>query len=278
MSRNNFEVWLSENTKLKENTVKGYGATINSISKIGNDEGLFFENLYSVEDIETLDRYIKKLKMNKKYRARNAKNHRKLSLSMYYYKEFIEESINEYIAMLSATPITSFQELYLKPFSDKTENNSSNEIKKINSNKSKKINYESKNKRNKAIGDRGELVVLNYEEEKLRNAGKGNLVDKIDHIALSNDSVGYDILSFDEKGNKIYIEVKSTVAKSGNANFYLTANELEMANNNTNYWIYIVFEVDTSTPKICRIEDPFNTYKDDISLIPDTYRVKIGLQ
>ncbi|TWH82560.1 DUF3883 domain-containing protein [Sedimentibacter saalensis] len=140
-----------------------------------------------------------------------------------------------------------------------------------------KVDFEEKNKYNKRIGDRGELIVLKAEEDKLKKYKK-ELVKKIKHISIENDSAGYDILSFDEYGNEIYIEVKSTTAKPGDANFYLTSNELERAKGDMNYWIYIVFEVNTDAPKIWKINNPFEKNKDEIKLIPLSYNVKICVE
>lgn len=141
-----------------------------------------------------------------------------------------------------------------------------------------KTDFEEKNRNNKRLGDRGELIVLQSEVNKLENCGKKKLVNRIKHIAKENDCAGYDILSFDEYGNEIYIEVKSTRAKQGDANFYLTANELERAKGDMNYWVYIVYEANTATPKIWRINNPFENSKDDISLMPVAYRVRIGVE
>lgn len=146
------------------------------------------------------------------------------------------------------------------------------------SNSGRKVDFEEKNKQNKRLGDRGELIVLQSEINKLKTCGKRNLVKAIKHISKENDAAGYDILSFDENGNEIYIEVKSTRAKPGDANFYLTANELERAKNDMNYWVYIVFEANSANPKIWRINNPFENNKDKISLVPVAFRVRIGVE
>lgn len=141
-----------------------------------------------------------------------------------------------------------------------------------------KVDFEKKNRSNKRLGDRGEIIVLRSEKDKLNNIGKKDLAGKIKHIALENDAAGYDILSYDENGDEIYIEVKSTRAKQGDANFYLTENELERAKGENNYWVYVVYEADTTNPKIWRIKNPFINNMDDISLVPVTYKVRIGVK
>lgn len=148
----------------------------------------------------------------------------------------------------------------------------------IRKNSNGKVDFVEKNKNNKRLGDRGELIVFQSEIDKLKRCGKGKLAKIIEHTAKENDAAGYDILSFDEHGTEIYIEVKSTKAKQGDANFYLTENELERAKGDMNYWVYIVFEANTSSPKIWRINNPFENNKDEISLVPVVYRVRIGTQ
>lgn len=142
----------------------------------------------------------------------------------------------------------------------------------------RKTDFDTKNRNNKRLGDRGELIVFQFEQNKLKNCRKSNLVKEVRHIAKNSDTAGYDILSFDENGNEIYIEVKSTRSKQGDANFFLTANELECAKGNMNYWVYIVFEAHTISPKIWRINNPFELNKDQISIIPIAYKVSIGVE
>lgn len=77
------------------------------------------------------------------------------------------------------------------------------------------------------IGKEGEEYIMTLEREKLK---KKNLLHKNypKHVALYDDSCGYDILSLDDEGREIYIEVKSTVYKKGQigANiFFMSDNE-----------------------------------------------------
>ena len=56
-------------------------------------------------------------------------------------------------------------------------------------------------------GFSGEQLVMDYEVERLK---KSRYTSKIQHVSLTDDSKGYDILSFEEDGSKRYIEVKSS--------------------------------------------------------------------
>lgn len=72
--------------------------------------------------------------------------------------------------------------------------------------------------------------------------------------AVSGDStLGYDILSFNENGDEIHIEVKS---KSGNISyldFYISDNEYEKLNANENHFVYYISNVRSQKPKLFKL-------------------------
>lgn len=85
----------------------------------------------------------------------------------------------------------------------------------------RKINFDELNEKNKKLGEAGELYVLKYEANRLGNV----LGNKVRHISKEDgDGAGYDILSYNEKGQVRFLEVKTT---KGNLEtpFYLTENE-----------------------------------------------------
>ncbi|QZN88986.1 DUF3883 domain-containing protein [Vagococcus lutrae] len=104
-----------------------------------------------------------------------------------------------------------------------------------------KIDYLSEHIHKCNVGLYGEQLVLKYEKEKLENLGKKELSDKVTQVSLNDDSLGYDILSFDENGNEKYIEVKTT--RGTNKYFYITENELNKANKLDGYMMYLVSDV-----------------------------------
>ena len=124
---------------------------------------------------------------------------------------------------------------------------------KKNTGKNKKPDYLGRSKKFKRIGDRGEQIVLRAEKQFLEKNGKQNLAKKINHIAEKDDTVGFDILSFDLSGNEKQIEVKATLSKIGNSKIFLSANELKIAQEKDNYFFYIVYEAGSKKPKIWRI-------------------------
>lgn len=136
-----------------------------------------------------------------------------------------------------------------------------------------KPNYEEQQERNNKLGKRGENIVYNM--EKLFFAKQNFPIKELEHCSETNDRLGYDIKSLDEKGITKYIEVKATRKQMGNTNFIITDNEKEKAESLENYYIYVVFEAHTLTPKIWQIKEPFKEHQDEFRLTPINYRVEI---
>jgi hypothetical protein len=92
-----------------------------------------------------------------------------------------------------------------------------------------KINYVEKSRRDKKLGTSGEEFVYALEKKNLYDAGKQHLADKVLWVSEEiGDGVGYDIRSYDENEEQIFIEVKTTKASS-KAPFYISTNELEVS-------------------------------------------------
>lgn len=134
----------------------------------------------------------------------------------------------------------------------------------------KKVDFDLINKKRKTEGTFGETLVLRDEKRKVSTYG---IEKEVDHVALSvGDGLGYDILSYDEKGKEIYIEVKTTKANSID-NFYLSKREKEAAKNE-NYFIYRVYNLnmDKGTYNVeVFSSNELNTLFD---LVPQSYIVK----
>ena len=146
---------------------------------------------------------------------------------------------------------------------------------KTSSKKTGTIDFEQKNRRNKLIGNQGEDVVYLVEKRELRRKGKSDLANKVKPVYKSDDSAGYDILSFELDGTPKQIEVKSTAARPPNPNssfgFYLSSNEYEQARTLANFYLYIVFDVKSKKPKIWRIKNPAGLEPKRLNLKPTTY-------
>ncbi len=72
------------------------------------------------------------------------------------------------------------------------------------------------------IGKAGEAFVYDLEREKLKDTDYFNIIDNTKAKDARN---GYDILSYTKKGQKLYIEVKTSVEPD--ADFYITKTELD---------------------------------------------------
>lgn len=88
----------------------------------------------------------------------------------------------------------------------------------------------------KIIGLAAEKLVFKEEREKVKKIDE-NLV--VEHVSLKDVSLGYDIESFNEKGEKIFIEVKAI--STSNFRFYLSANEYTVSNKlKDKYYLYLL--------------------------------------
>ena len=140
----------------------------------------------------------------------------------------------------------------------------------------KKLDFEKQNNSFRVIGTRGEEIVLKAEKDYLRSIGKRNLIKDVIHVSETDDSLGYDILSFDENGIEKYIEVKSTKASPGtNISFILSSNQYMKAKELNNYYLYLVFDVKTLNPRIWKIKNPLSYENKGLSLIPSIYKATI---
>lgn len=113
------------------------------------------------------------------------------------------------------------------------------------------------------IGRKGEKIVFDFEKEKLKKINLNNLSEKVRWHAELNEKPGYDITSFNDKGDEIFIEVKSSSGRTIN-DVDLTKNEImSMLNKKTKekFYIYLVTNALTK-PEIEVIKNPSERLKD----------------
>ena len=139
---------------------------------------------------------------------------------------------------------------------------------------------------NKIIsGKIGEEIVYKEEIEKLKSLHLDDLVPNVKMIAktdyeyITNDGIGYDIVSYNEKREKIYIEVKCSLTNSkDNVSFFISEKEVAFMHGELNNidkdhcFIYYVHNIDIekAIAKILVINhDKFNKLK----LNPYLYKV-----
>lgn len=133
-----------------------------------------------------------------------------------------------------------------------------------------KIDYVKRQKENSRLGKIGEQWVYKCEMKRLTAAGRDDLAKKVIWHAKDDDTKGYDILSYDEDGNEIFIEVKTTNGEM-NTPFYISAREKAVSNKYPEkYRLYRVYNFET--------EAKIRVIKGDIGLLkpkPTNYIVYI---
>jgi hypothetical protein len=149
------------------------------------------------------------------------------------------------------------------------------ELKEKGKTKGIKIDYSNRSKKFKRIGDRGEQIVLRAERQFLKKNGKKDLAKLVDQISERDDSVGYDIKSYELDGTEKLIEVKSTLRKIGKSNVFLSANELQVAENENNYYFYIIYEVGSKRPKIWKIKS--SNLLNDSNIVKEPILYKLNM-
>lgn len=107
-----------------------------------------------------------------------------------------------------------------------------------------KVDWENLSKNKAEIGLIGEEIVLELERTKLQELGLDKLIFKLEHSSVvKGDGLGYDILSFNELEEEIYIEVKATTGNEF-SNLFFTSNELEfMKTKGDKYYLYRIYNL-----------------------------------
>ncbi|TGU71628.1 DUF3427 domain-containing protein [Geomonas terrae] len=136
------------------------------------------------------------------------------------------------------------------------------------------VDYSQKDAKNKRLGRLGELLVIEYEANTLRGIGRHDLADRIRHVAeIEGDGVGYDVESYDENGNKKFIEVKTTKGGISTA-FFISANEVAFGELHPDrFFIYRIYEYNEE----CNFGQCFiveNPAVENLRLTPVNYRAE----
>lgn len=128
----------------------------------------------------------------------------------------------------------------------------------------------------KKIGTAGEEHVYEYEFNKLKKLNRKDLANKIQRHYANNEYPGYDITSYNELGEEIYIEVKSTSGKVINS-VEITENEWRAASAKYNkYYIYLVSNALTKDIKIIEMINNPKLLVDNetIEISPSVFELK----
>lgn len=101
------------------------------------------------------------------------------------------------------------------------------------------VDFEELGRQRRYIGKLAEEIVLEFEIERLREAGCLNLAEKV-HLVSDDHRLGYDISSFETDGTPRHIEVKAVRRNGGGLRFYVTGNEVEKSQELAHYFFYLV--------------------------------------
>ncbi|WP_160161206.1 DUF3883 domain-containing protein [Actinomadura sp. K4S16] len=107
------------------------------------------------------------------------------------------------------------------------------------------------------VGRRGEEIVLAIERERVRQLGFSP--DRVRWVADANPGSDHDIVSVDDDGAELWVEVKSTTSRQGQ--FVWPAAEFQLAvRARQRYVLYRVYEANTTTPSWRCIRDPIGLF------------------
>jgi hypothetical protein len=145
---------------------------------------------------------------------------------------------------------------------------------------SSKSSQTRRSKESLKVGNAGEITVLNYEKEKLKKAGRSDLAGKVIHESAEGNTPGWDITSFNEEGEKIFIEVKSSTGKVITS-IDITSNEWKAASDHKDkYFLYLVTNaLTTTTPPIEILKNPWS-YVDrgELEIRPIVHELSLQLK
>lgn len=79
------------------------------------------------------------------------------------------------------------------------------------------------------LGRAGEEAVVRFERDRLITQGRQRLARRVEQVSLTRgDGLGYDVLSFDDQGDELFIEVKTT-RRPREFPFLITRNEVALS-------------------------------------------------
>jgi len=122
------------------------------------------------------------------------------------------------------------------------------------------------------IGKLAEDIVLEKERDILKELGRVDLAEEVKKVS-DNFSLGYDILSFEVDGEEKQIEVKAAKTIGEIKTFFLTNNEFNKSTFLSNYYLYLVVNINSITPEILCISNPNFSDKSKFSIEPFIYKV-----
>lgn len=127
--------------------------------------------------------------------------------------------------------------------------------------------------RNRSLGKAGEALIVDFERRRLAALDRKDLASKVRWVAQEDgDGAGYDIHSFDWRGNDRLIEVKTTEGARSTP-FFVSRNELSLAHERPEHFrLYRLYEV-ARAPRLFKLRPPL---EEALTLEPETWRARVG--
>ncbi|WEK04589.1 MAG: DUF3883 domain-containing protein [Candidatus Devosia phytovorans] len=123
--------------------------------------------------------------------------------------------------------------------------------------------------RNRQLGRAGEEFVVEIERRRLITQDRADLAGKVRWVAMEDgDGAGFDIRSFDHQGRERLIEVKTTNG-AAQTPFFMTRNELAVAQERSDHWHLYRVHLFAQKPKIFTVRPPLEAA---LRLDPETWR------
>lgn len=117
-----------------------------------------------------------------------------------------------------------------------------------------------RDERNRTLGKAGEELVLHRERAQLRQQGRDDLARRVHWVSQEDgDGAGYDILSFMPDGRDRLIEVKTTNGWERTP-FYISRNELQVAEKRGEDWYLFRLYDFARTPKAFELRPPLEAH------------------
>lgn len=111
------------------------------------------------------------------------------------------------------------------------------------------IDWEALHRARAELGRLGEEFAEIAERDRLVAAGCIALAEKV-RLVRDDHKLGYDLHSYETDGRDRLIEVKTVAQSGGQARFYTTFRQLELARSGVNHFYYLVRGARTATPTI----------------------------
>ena len=140
---------------------------------------------------------------------------------------------------------------------------------------SAKIDHAENDLQKRKWGELGENLVLQQERVDLVRLGRSDLADKVRWVSQEDgDGLGYDIRSYHHSsGEERWIEVKTTRCRSEKTPFFLTENERQVAEANSEIFRLVrVFDAARPGPKAFKLRPPL---EDQLHLHAINYRASL---